>query len=453
MMPKSQLFRSLRFVVLFIAAGSFVAHRASAAEKPAIVFSTNDCLVDEVVGVEVVGLKPQQDAILRAAMIDTQGRRWTSFGVFTADAAGRVDLRKHAPKDGTYTGHDPMGLIWSMKLEVPPDDGKPQGFRFDIDNPLVTSFELQLDGASVATAELKRFFRSPGVKEIDVKVDGMVGKLYIPAGDGPFPGVMVLSGSEGGINRLDGQLLASRGFAAFSLAYFNAEGLPQQLVNIPLEYFRKGLDWFMQQPGVDRSRIAATGGSRGGELALLLGASFPEIRAVVAYVPSHVVWQGVSWSGPPPDASTWASDGKGLPYLRGKPGPAFYSQFGSGKPMELISLFEGGLEDVEAMEKAAIPVEKIRGPVLLISGREDRMWPSTRMSDLVIERLRKNNHPYKFTHLAYDGAGHAIRKAYLPAAGTLATDAFGLGGTMEGNARAQADSWPKVLQFLRESLK
>ena len=38
--------------------------------------------------------------------------------------------------------------------------------------------------------------------------------------------------------------------------------------------------------------IAVMGGSRGGEVALLLGSMFPDVKAVVAYSPSHVVWGG-----------------------------------------------------------------------------------------------------------------------------------------------------------------
>jgi hypothetical protein len=36
-------------------------------------------------------------------------------------------------------------------------------------------------------------------------------------------------------------LLASRGFATFALAYFDVEGLPSGLYEIPLKYFGKAL--------------------------------------------------------------------------------------------------------------------------------------------------------------------------------------------------------------------
>ncbi len=427
--------------------------RTTLAESVAIRISPNDCLVGEVVRVEITGLTPGSSATVCARMKDRQDRTWVATGVFTADSTGRIDLAQQAPTEGTYRGVDPMGLIWSVKLENPPNDNKPPAFTHDIEKPLVAAFEVESEGKTVASKELRRSFRSPGVTVAEVEEDGLVGKFYRPPGDGPLAALLVLSGSDGGINRSDGQLLASRGFAAFSLAYFKEKGLPDNLVNIPLEHLKKGLDWLASRPRVDKNRIGVVGGSRGGELALLLGATYPEFRAVVAYVPSHCVWQGLNLSGPPPDASSRTLKGEPLPYAKCRTGPAFFAQFGTGKPMELVSLFEGGLDDADTVEKAAIAVEKIRGPVMLVSGKADAMWPSSKMADLVVERLTKHNHPHSFIHLAYDGAGHAIRKSYLPAAGTIARDTLAFGGNEEANVKAQADSWPKVLQFLRESLK
>jgi hypothetical protein len=51
--------------------------------------------------------------------------------------------------------------------------------------------------------------------------------------------------------------------------------------------------------------------------------------------------------------------------------------------------------------------------------------------------------------LAYEGAGHLIGKSFLPAGSTrIAGGRIETGGTPAANARAQADAWPKVLQFL-----
>jgi hypothetical protein len=63
----------------------------------------------------------------------------------------------------------------------------------------------------------------------------------------PQPGVIVLSCSEGGLNEYLAATLASDGFTTLALAYFNFENLPNQLCEIPLEYFERTIDWFLQQ--------------------------------------------------------------------------------------------------------------------------------------------------------------------------------------------------------------
>jgi len=96
--------------------------------------------------------------------------------------------------------------------------------------------------------------------------------------------------------------------------------------------------------------------------------------------------------------------------------------------------------------------------VLLISGRDDRMWPSTAMAELSLRRLREHGHPHAVEHLAYDSAGHLIHPPFAPTTrryqkhGVLGTE-FDYGGGPAANAHACADSWPKVLDFLGTALR
>ena len=438
---------------VFAAAG-ICAAAAGVVAAPKIQVAPEACLLDAVVAISSSGLEPNKPVTIRAEMADKGGRVWRSHAVFVADGNGSVNLSSQAATEGTYKGIDAMGLIWSMQLDPATPAEQRDPFEVDLDKPMPAKFDLEVGGQKVDSCTLTRSARDSKVTVREVKEDGLVGALFMPAGKGPHPCMIVLSGSDGGVKRGDAGLLASHGFAAFSLAYFRAEGLPDNLVEIPLDYLKKGMDWLRKQEGVNGDQLGVIGSSRGGELALLLGAMFPEVRCVVAYVPSHVVWQGLSMTGPPPDATSWTYKGEKLPYLRGKPSPAFYAQFSTpGNPMKLLDVFVPALEDAEAVEKAAIAVERIKGPVLLVSGKDDDMWPSALMADKVVERLKKHNHPFPYGHLSYAGAGHGIRKAYLPAAGTVSTPQFALGGNEEANAKAQADSWPKVLKFLQQSLK
>ncbi len=43
-------------------------------------------------------------------------------------------------------------------------------------------------------------------------------------------------------------------------------------------------DWIADQQGIDARQLTLIGGSRGAELALILGETFPEVKAVVGYL-------------------------------------------------------------------------------------------------------------------------------------------------------------------------
>ena len=60
---------------------------------------------------------------------------------------------------------------------------------------------------------------------------------FVFAGDGPFPGVMDLYGSSGGLQDFRSALLASRGFACLHLPYFGYEDLPENFSDIDFDYF------------------------------------------------------------------------------------------------------------------------------------------------------------------------------------------------------------------------
>ena len=292
-----------------------------------------------------------------------------------------------------------------------------------------------------------------------VREGGLVGTLFLPPGSAPRPAVLALGGAGGGLSEGAAETLASEGFAALALAYFGLEGLPRELVGIPLEYFEGAIAWLKRHPMVDAGRVAVVGNSKGGELALLLGATYPgDVRAVVGYAPSAVVWQGIAFDrevyhgGP---RSPWALRGEAVPFVpMARPGAPemirMAESYLEDRPISTRDLYERSLRDEMAVAAASVPVEKIEGPVMLISGTDDGLWPSTRLSEMAIERLEAHDRPFPREHLRYEGAGHMIApRGYRPAASW--TRRFELGGTPHANEFANTDSWPKVLDFLRRA--
>jgi uncharacterized protein len=295
-----------------------------------------------------------------------------------------------------------------------------------------------------------------------IEEEGLVGTLFYPSTPGPHPAVVTLGGVGGGLREGGAEVLASEGFAALALAYLVVDSLPHEQVEIPLEYFQRAIAWLKAQPAIDMNRIAIVGNSKGGELALLVGATYPEeIRAVIGYAPSPIVWQGIPfdreayYGGP---RSSWSLGGKPVPFaslaLPSIPETAFMSSgfYFGGIPIIGRSFYERALLDKKAVAAASITVEKINGPVLVVSGTDDQMWPSTRFSEMVIERLKAHNHPFPCEHLCYKGAGHLITlPRYEPDMAEIGR--YELGGSREANDFANADSWPKVLGFLEKHLK
>jgi len=390
----------------------------------------NQVLVDESAAIRVTGLQPNQHVSIQAELADGEGHTWASQAEFIADAQGVVDTARQAPANGSYRGASAMGLIWSMK----PKEKRVASYRPPRDlGPQTIEFRLVSNSQQVASARLEQMMVAKGVRR--TKVEGQIhGVFFLPNTEGPHPGVLVLGGSEGGLPRERAAWLASRGYAALALAYFRYDDLPPLLEGIPLEYFGNALAWMMQQPEIASDRIAVMGTSRGGELALQLGSMYSQIRAVVAYVPASVRIAACCGITHVPYAWTW--QGRPLSYVL----PRF-------------------MRNPAAMMNAAIAVEHTRGPIMLISGEDDGVWPSEMMVSEVVNRLKQSHFPYSVEHLKYAHGGHrAGRPEIVPVwHGRVVNPTSGreqnLGGSVEGDAQSSLDAIPKVLEFLHQSLQ
>jgi hypothetical protein len=121
-----------------------------------------------------------------------------------------------------------------------------------------------------------------------------------------------------------------------------------------------------------------------------------------------------------------------------------------GEPLPSISNpFEILQANPERFEKAEIPLERTDGPVLLICGDADQVWPSTQLSQVAMDRLGRFERPYRDEFRRYPDAGHGIQPPYLPA--TPGTSYYG--GDLVGNAAANEDSWRCLLSMLHGRLR
>jgi dienelactone hydrolase len=402
---------------------------------PQLRFSPTEGLMNAPVSIEASGLRPGSRITVTARM--TMFGNWRSHATFVVDQTGRVRLDRDAPVDGTYTGIDGMGLFWATVPE-PAADGAPPPPPPDVRAPVLTTFDIEAEGRTIASATYKRWWVRPDVRITDVRTDGLIGKFFEPQTTGrPHPAILVLSGSEGGTNDYAAAGLAAKGYAALALAYFrrrparegDSDSLPNELVNIPLEYFLKATDWLQHQKSVDPRRLAIFGGSRGAEAALLVASIDPRYRVVIAYAPTSVSAAGIGKQNA--DKPSWTYRGEPIPFA----------------PNNLtVAALRAGIDPAHG----SIPIERSHAAIFLASAGDDwisRGRAATVMGDLLIDRLKQFRYPYPYQHLSYAHAGHMFGMFFLP--GPILAEG---GGTPRANAAAGADSTPRMLAFLKQNL-
>lgn len=416
----------------------------------------NPALVDDQLSVGVTGLDPGDAVTLSARLADDSRTTWRGRATFVVGPHGRLDRAGRAAAGAADVG-ELEGLLSQMAPE-PPDRARWHPFKTALG---ATHVEIRADrdGREVAACDLTLQFVAPGVDRRPLCDDGLVGTVFEPSGTAAVRPVLVLGGSNGGCNEETAALLASRGLLAMALGYFDCPGLPDELVGIPLEYFERALGWLHRHPRARAGGVAVVGRSRGGELALLLGATFPVVDAVVAFVPSGIVHAGIHRGGATwhTDVPAWTLGGEPVPFLAHlREGAASAAPSGAETaPIACTPHYAADLADWEAIGRATIAVERTGGPILLLSGTEDAMWPASLFCELVMARLHAHRFAHRAEHRAFSGAGHRFVLPTLP--GTVTDYAhpsdgrlYALGGSGPANARAGRLAHHAMLEWLRE---
>ncbi|KAK3752451.1 hypothetical protein QZH41_013496, partial [Actinostola sp. cb2023] len=184
--------------------------------------------------------------------------------------------------------------------------------------------------------------------------------------------VIDVFGSTGGILEFKASLLASHGFAVLALAFFNYDDLPKAVTDISLEYFEEALQWFSHHTMVRPGGVGLMGVSKGAELVLTLASYQPQlVRAVVAVSPAHAII-----------AVPLMIRGKPSHFVKFDPEMNRVSPEGS---MEWRRAYPDHVTTDHIWHPAAIAVEKIQCPIMLVYGDDDMNWDSGRMAELIVK--------------------------------------------------------------------
>lgn len=418
----------------------------------------NKCMFNQMFTLQVGGI--EKDKLVRISssmrLPWDKNNLYTAYGVFKVNEEGNIDITKDAPIEGTYTGVDPMGLIYSMKKEA-------DNSGVIVTKEIHSSDEIQL----LISVEVDNFKMEKTVtrllKPVDVisektDVDGFIGEMLYHGDDTRRKTIVLLGGFEGGINSLIpiAGALSAEGFNVLALAYFGVGYLPSKLSKIPLEYFDKAIDWLKKKSYVDDKKIGLIGYSKGGELALLLSALKDDFKTTVAVMPSNYRMEYVG--GLFTNKAPWVYKGEDLEYINIDKKAYLLEMLKSIKNKEnigQISIYKNGVETAANKESAKIEVENIKGDVLLFSAKDDNIWQSYEFCTEAEKTLKARSGYKHVEHISYENTGHCLYAPLLPVEMEYPISFGGkleLGGDLQSNIRSQMHGWNYLISYLRMHL-
>ncbi|XP_074660474.1 bile acid-CoA:amino acid N-acyltransferase-like [Tubulanus polymorphus] len=411
-------------------------------------------LVDASLKIEADNIKPLENVTLYSEMHEG-GFKFGAYSYFVTGPDGTLDLTRDPSVGGSYVGVHPHGLLWGME----PLPGQRPGIRFmkkDVATPLDINFKMFSDHVAyedifnekpslipLGNADIKRWYKSADVERTVIRTGRIRGTFFRPVGTGPFPAVIDMFGTSGGCVEYRSALLASRGIASLALAYFDYEDLPTKVDQLDMNYFIEAVDWLREQQDVDsRNGIGVVGVSKGAEIGIMM-------TEVCRYITALVAINSFSHSLLWPTA------------IGGQIKPFF--------PMDFTRDFAITEENTRRYKHFIYPecdVDKDNGSLLqieksdtakflLIAGQYDLTCHPQSTINLV-ERLR-NHGRQNYELLMCPGAGHLLELPHTPLTRycyhKMFKSVFDYGGEKMLHAKAQENSWNKMLTFLKSTLQ
>ncbi|NXC50265.1 ACOT1 thioesterase, partial [Penelope pileata] len=398
-------------------------------------------LFDEPLAITVQGLSPWQQVTLRASLRDEAGELFEARARYRAAEDGQLDLaRCPALPGGSFSGLEPMGLLWALQPRKP--------FWRLVKKDVQTPFRLQLEvleghgdspGRLLAEAQHERAFLRDGVRRVPVREGRIRATLFLPPGDGPFPGIIDLYGAGGGLPEYRACLLANYGFAVLALAFYSYEDLPKEMKELDLEYFEEAVNYMLQHTQVKGPGIGLLGFSKGGDLCLSM-ASFLKGITATAVINGSV-----------------ANVGAVLRYkdITIPPIGVNRKRFKVSKSgiADIVDALNNPLEGPD--RQSFIPLEKADCRFLFIVGQDDHNWKSEFFAVEGSKRLQAHGKE-KPEIVCYPGAGHYIEPPFFPMCAASMHLLVGMpvmwGGEPKAHCEAQIGAWQQIQAFFHKHL-
>uniref|UniRef100_A0A8B9P1I1 Acyl-coenzyme A thioesterase 1 n=1 Tax=Apteryx owenii TaxID=8824 RepID=A0A8B9P1I1_APTOW len=419
-----------------------VAARGLSSTAPTVRFSpAARSLFDEPLAIAVQGLSPRQQVTLRTSLQDETGELFEACARYQVEDDGELDLaRCPALPGGSFSGLEPMGLLWALQPQKP----FWRLVKRDVRTPLRLLLEVfeghgPPPGRLLAQAEHERVFLRDGVQRVPVREGRIRATLFLPPGNGPFPGIIDIYGTGGGLPEYRACLLASYGFAVLALAYYGYEDLPKDMKEFHLEYFEEAINYMLQHRQVKGPGIGLLGISKGGDLCLsmasflkgitataLINGSVANVGAVLRYKDVTIPPLGIN---------------------------ASHVKFNESGVADIIDVLNNPLEGPD--RRSFIPLEKAECRFLFIVGQDDRNWKSEFFAVEGSKRLQAHGKA-KPEIICYPGAGHYIEPPFFPMCAASMHLLVGRpvvwGGEPKAHCEAQVDAWQQIRAFFHKHL-
>jgi dienelactone hydrolase len=434
-----------------------------------------EVLAGTPLNIRLTGLKAGEEITIDSLRMVREGtgqpRPYRASARFVVAADGSVSLNQQAPlAGGSYSGADVRGLFWSMQPSNVPASENAPGHTAELAAHHVVLQARRGEGV-LASQLIQLHPASPHVQQRDAGpfAGAKFAFLADPASNAAKPirrpALILLGGSEGDDVIVRGAAaFASRGYAVLALPYYSPPtwgpggpgpskfpSLPAAFADIPIDRLEEARAWLERQPEADATRIGVVGTSKGAEFALLAAVRMPWIKAVLAMVPSDVVWEGWGAGIAADTRSSFSWQGQPLPYVPYVGMDKEFAGFATGADVRIRRPQDAGRAAHPArVPLARIPVERIKAPVMVVGGHDDQLWDSGTMAQNIVATRQAAG--LKTVALIYRDAGHWLGGHGYGPTTQYNAGPYKVGGTPQANAQAQAEAFVRGFEFLAQAL-
>ena len=199
-------------------------------------------------------------------------------------------------------------------------------------------------------------------------------------------------------------LFAEKGYSSLAMSYYGGEGQKKDMRAIPLEQFQRAC---VELKKLGYKRIGIYGNSKGAGMALLAASVVPDISLVIAASSFGHIMQGTGKECDDPCKAMVSFNGQDFPYVeKGKPFSDFIKRCIRERKIRLLYFFDEW--DRKGTEENEIPVERIKGDILLLTSTHDESVPAKRDAELLIKRLVRKDFKYGYKHINSETGSHNL---------------------------------------------